>query len=80
MSPRKGGIGRRPGKKPASRQKHKSITSLTATKKKGLQIQQEIGKKLMARRERRKSNVTINVSMQSNLHNNRNIAFQVELY
>ena len=63
MSPWKGGIGRRPGKKRASRQKYKYTTSLTATKKKSLQNQQEIGKKLMIRIERRKSNVTTNVSM-----------------
>ena len=75
MSSWKGGIGRRPGKKQENRQKHKSTTSLTAAKKKNLQIQQEIGKKLMAGKERREPNVTTNISVQSNLHNNRDIAF-----
>ena len=53
MSPGKGGIGRRPGKKWASRQNQKSVTSLTAGKKHIIQLQREVEKKIADRKERR---------------------------
>ena len=80
MSPRKGGIGRKPGKKRAIRQKQKSATSLIAMTMYNIQIQREIEEKLAARRERRNTNVITNISPQSNSHNNENITLQIELY
>ena len=53
MSPRKGGIGWRPGKQRASRQKQKSVTSLTAVKKHTIQLQREVEEKVADRKERR---------------------------
>ena len=80
MSPRKGGMGRNPGKKRSCKQKQASSTSLTAEKNYLMQMEREVSEKILGRKERRdKSNISHDVPIVSSDNNLKESKMKLEI-